>query len=51
MPGKIFINYGRAFEAIVAPLAGRPLYVTFDIDGLDSALVPATGTPAPGGLA
>lgn len=37
-------------EAIVAPLRGRPLYITFDIDGLDSALIPATGTPVPGGL-
>ncbi len=38
-------------EAIVAPLRGRPLYITFDIDGLDSAIIPATGTPVPGGLA
>jgi len=37
-------------EAIVAPLKGRPLYITFDIDGLDSAMIPATGTPVPGGL-
>jgi agmatinase len=37
-------------EKIVAPLAGRPLYISFDIDGLDSAIVPATGTPVPGGL-
>ena len=37
-------------EAIVAPLKGRPLYITFDIDGLDSAIMPATGTPVPGGL-
>lgn len=37
-------------EEIVAPLRGRPLYVTFDIDALDSALMPATGTPMPGGL-
>jgi agmatinase len=35
---------------IVAPLRGRPLYVTFDIDALDSAIMPATGTPTPGGL-
>jgi agmatinase len=35
---------------IIAPLRGRPLYVSFDIDGLDSALMPATGTPTPGGL-
>jgi len=38
-------------EAIVAHLRGRPVYVTFDIDGLDGAVMPATGTPTPGGLA
>ena len=37
-------------EEIVAPLAGRPVYVTFDIDALDAAIMPATGTPTPGGL-
>jgi agmatinase len=37
-------------EEIVAPLAGRPVYVTFDIDALDAAVMPATGTPTPGGL-
>jgi agmatinase len=31
-------------------LAGRAIYVTFDVDGLDSSLMPATGTPMPGGL-
>jgi len=35
---------------IVAPLEGRPVYITFDIDALDSAIMPATGTPTPGGL-
>lgn len=35
---------------IVAPLRGRPVYVTFDIDALDSTIMPATGTPTPGGL-
>jgi len=35
---------------IVAPLEGRPVYITFDIDALDSAVMPATGTPTPGGL-
>ncbi|HUS95985.1 MAG TPA: agmatinase [Hyphomicrobiaceae bacterium] len=35
---------------IVEPLAGRNVYVTFDIDGLDSAVMPATGTPTPGGV-
>ncbi len=37
-------------EEIVKPLAGRPVYVTFDIDALDAAVMPATGTPTPGGL-
>ena len=27
-----------------------PVYLTFDCDGLDSSLVPALGTPEPGGL-
>jgi agmatinase len=35
---------------ILAPLEGRPVYITFDIDALDSAVMPATGTPTPGGL-
>lgn len=35
---------------IVKPLVGRPVYVTFDIDALDAAVMPATGTPTPGGL-
>lgn len=37
-------------EDIVAPLRGRPVYVTFDVDALDAAVMPATGTPTPGGL-
>jgi agmatinase len=37
-------------EDIVAPLRGRPVYVTFDIDALDPGIMPATGTPVPGGI-
>jgi agmatinase len=37
-------------DDVVAPLAGRPVYITFDIDALDAAIMPATGTPTPGGL-
>ena len=37
-------------DEIVKPLIGRPIYVTFDIDGLDGAVMPATGTPTPGGI-
>ncbi len=28
----------------------KNVYITFDVDGLDSSLMPATGTPEPGGL-
>lgn len=28
----------------------QDIYVTFDLDGLDAAIMPATGTPVPGGL-
>jgi agmatinase len=38
------------FDAMLAPLKGRPLYLTFDIDALDASVMPATGTPTPGGL-
>ncbi len=37
-------------EAILAPLAGKPVYVTVDIDALDGSVMPATGTPTPGGM-
>ena len=38
-------------EQMVAPLAGRPVYITFDVDALDPSIMPATGTPEPNGLA
>ena len=37
-------------DAMLAPLKGRPVYLTFDIDALDASVMPATGTPTPGGL-
>ena len=37
-------------EDIVAAIGTGPVYITFDIDGFDSSLIPATGTPEPGGL-
>jgi agmatinase len=39
----------RAWLAALASLEG-PVHLTLDIDGLDGTLVPATGTPVPGGL-
>ena len=52
---RISVYWGRDqarwdLDEIAAKVRGRPVYVTFDIDGLDSAIMPATGTPTPGGL-
>ena len=37
-------------KEIAKNFKGKNVYVTFDIDGLDASLMPATGTPEPGGL-
>ena len=37
------------WRAILDALSGH-VFVTFDLDGLDPSLLPATGTPEPGGL-
>lgn len=52
---RITIHWGRDrrsydYDAIVAPLAGKPIYLTFDLDGFDSSAMPSTGTPEPGGI-
>jgi agmatinase len=36
-------------DRVVDSLAD-PVYITIDVDGLDPAIMPATGTPEPGGL-
>lgn len=36
-------------EQVVESL-GESVYITIDVDGLDPAIMPATGTPEPGGL-
>jgi agmatinase len=53
--GRIHIHWAREkalwdLDDILAPLQGRPVYLTFDLDGFDASLMPATGTPEPGGL-
>ena len=35
---------------MVDKFAGLPVYVTIDVDVFDSSVMPATGTPEPGGL-
>ncbi|MEM9983893.1 MAG: arginase family protein, partial [Bacteroidota bacterium] len=42
-------NWQQQVNDIVARLP-RQVYLSFDIDGLDPALCPGTGTPVPGGL-
>ena len=37
-------------DEIVSHLKDLPIYLTFDVDGFDSSVMPATGTPEPGGL-
>jgi len=37
----------KKFKKIIK---NKIIYLTFDVDGLDSSLMPATGTPEPGGL-
>ncbi|MEH6832985.1 MULTISPECIES: agmatinase [Falsihalocynthiibacter] len=40
-----------AIKIAVERAGDAPVYLSFDIDGLDPAFAPGTGTPVPGGLA
>jgi agmatinase len=42
-------NDPKWIDHVVDSLTG-PIYVTIDVDGMDPAIMPATGTPEPGGL-
>ncbi len=44
------IHEGTAWIDDVIASLGDDVYITFDVDGFDPSLVPATGTPEPGGL-
>ncbi|GIV97602.1 MAG: agmatinase [Herpetosiphonaceae bacterium] len=44
------VHAGRHLEALRSFVAGRPVYLTIDVDCFDAALMPATGTPEPDGL-
>lgn len=41
---------GAALDRVRARIGDRPLYISIDIDVLDPAHAPGTGTPEPGGL-
>jgi agmatinase len=55
-PERVRIWYAEEVHAgtwrneLRARLAGKRVYLTLDVDGLDPAIVPATGTPEPDGL-
>ena len=40
-----------AIDIVCQRARGKPVYLSFDIDGLDPAFAPGTGTPVVGGLA
>lgn len=41
----------EAAERVRSFVADRPLYLSFDVDGMDPSVIPGTGTPEPGGIA
>lgn len=43
-------SHWRLAEILKALPAQRPVYLSFDLDAFDPSLLPATGTPEPGGL-
>lgn len=52
---RVHIHWARDMKNwkladILKPLKGKNVYLTFDIDGFDASMIPATGTPEPGGL-
>lgn len=54
LPTEIFYDYNMRhdenwIERVVDSLS-ETVYITIDVDGLDPAIMPATGTPEPGGL-
>jgi agmatinase len=53
LPTEIFYDYnmrGENWIERVVDSLGETVYITIDVDGLDPAIMPATGTPEPGGL-
>ncbi|HXV74548.1 MAG TPA: agmatinase [Sphingomonadales bacterium] len=46
--GKDRLSYDP--RKMIDLLGDRPVYLSFDVDGFDSSLMPMTGTPEPGGL-
>ncbi len=50
---KIFWGKDKSnwnFDLVNKIFKNKNVYITFDVDGFDSSIMPATGTPEPGGL-
>ena len=50
---KIFWSKDKSkwnLKNLYSTLKGKNVYITFDVDALDASIMPATGTPEPGGL-
>lgn len=41
---------GKIPKKLLPPDFPKDIYITFDVDGLDPSIMPATGTPVPGGI-
>jgi N1-aminopropylagmatine ureohydrolase len=54
LPTRVFYDFDMrddpAWMDRVVDSLGETVYVTIDVDGFDPAIMPATGTPEPGGL-
>lgn len=44
------VHAGEWREELADRIAGRHIFLTIDLDGLDPSVIPATGTPEPDGL-
>ena len=47
--GRSFL-VGRPLALMLSAKGADAIFITIDVDGLDPAIMPATGTPEPGGL-
>jgi agmatinase len=43
-------KHGDNWQKQVVDSLNKNVYITFDVDGFDSSIMPSTGTPEPGGL-
>jgi agmatinase len=54
LPTRIFYDVNMRQDtnwiSKVVESLGDTVYITIDVDGMDPAIMPATGTPEPGGL-